>query len=304
MHDVELRELRTFLILAEELHFGRTAQRMWLTPSRVSQILRQLETNVGGALFERTSRRVRLTPLGEHLRDRAERGYRQLVDAVASTRELARPNLHGPLRVGMYSTCNGGQQLIDIVKAFEANNPDCKVVVVNTGLDRDQFDWLRSGDVDLLTMRLPIHDPSVTIGPVLSTEPRVLAVALDHPLAARESVSVEDLAPYTVSDVPTLPREMIDAFIPPRTPSGKRLRRTPSSSIAESSVRVALSEIVHPTVPSYLEHYPHPGVTSVPIRDLPPSSTALVCLNETDNPMLTAFIREAWAILRPWSETA
>jgi hypothetical protein len=67
MTEVELREIEVFLTLAEELHFGRTAERLHLTSSRVSQVVRSLETRLGGALFERTSRRVRFTPLGKQL---------------------------------------------------------------------------------------------------------------------------------------------------------------------------------------------------------------------------------------------
>ena len=59
---VELREIRVFLMLAEELHFGRTAERLQLTSSRVSQILQDLETKLGGQLVYRTSRHVELTP--------------------------------------------------------------------------------------------------------------------------------------------------------------------------------------------------------------------------------------------------
>jgi DNA-binding transcriptional LysR family regulator len=61
--------------LAEELHFGRTAERMFTSRSRVSQVIRAMETRAGGRLFERTSRQVRLTPLGEQLRDRLRPGY-------------------------------------------------------------------------------------------------------------------------------------------------------------------------------------------------------------------------------------
>ena len=65
--EVELSEIRVFLGLAEELHFGRTAERLHITPSYASQLIRRLETRLGGRLFDRTSRRVRLTPLGERL---------------------------------------------------------------------------------------------------------------------------------------------------------------------------------------------------------------------------------------------
>jgi DNA-binding transcriptional LysR family regulator len=65
---IELREIRLFLALADELHFGRAAERLELTPSRVSQVLRELEAKVGGELLSRTSRRAALTELGERFR--------------------------------------------------------------------------------------------------------------------------------------------------------------------------------------------------------------------------------------------
>ncbi len=293
---VELREIRTFLTLAEELHFGRTAERLGLTPSRVSQTIRILESRVGGRLFERTSRRVRLTPAGEQLRLSAGSAYYALEQAIALTQETV-TGISGTLRLGMYSTCNGGPHLIEIVKAFEACYAACSVVVTNTGFARDQIDWLRHGELDLLAMRLPLHSPDITIGPILSTEPRVLAVATDHPLAGCESVCIEDLAGYAVTDVPTLPREVMDAFVPPRTPSGKRLRRTESHAVAETPLRVALGEIVHPTVPSFLDHYPHPGVVAVPIRDMPVSQTALVWLSRDRSAKIRAFARAANDVL-------
>ena len=68
----------------------------------------------------------------------------------------------------------------------------------------------------MLAARLPLTDPDVTVGPVLSHELRVLAVSARDPLAPSDTVSIEDLAERTVSDVPALPREMMDAFIPPQ----------------------------------------------------------------------------------------
>jgi DNA-binding transcriptional LysR family regulator len=73
---IELRELRVFVTLAEELHFGRSAERLGLTQSRVSQSLRELEAKLGGRLVYRTSRRVELTPLGERFRADALPVYR------------------------------------------------------------------------------------------------------------------------------------------------------------------------------------------------------------------------------------
>lgn len=295
LEGVELRELRVFLVLAEELHFGRTAHRFHLTASRVSQIIRTLEARLGGPLFERTSRRVRLTPVGEQLRDHLaptladlERGFHRAREALSG--------VAGTLRLGLYATTNGGPHLLEIVKNFETRHPDCRVEISNTGFDRDQLDWLRRGDVDLLAIRLPLTNPDVVIGPILSSEPRVLAVAVDHPLADRTSVTLEDLADYEVSDVPSLPRELMDAFIPPVTPSGKRLPRI-ERRLSETAVDVALGKGVHPTVPSFLEHYPHPGVTAVPMPDLPASKTALVWLSANRSAKTEAFARVAEDVL-------
>src|SRR5829696_7909940 len=128
---VGLREIRAFLTLAEELHFGRTAERLGVTPSRVSQTIRQLEGRVGGRLFERTSRRVALTPTGEALRRDAAGAVDTLEQALASAAGVA-----GVLRIGMYSRCNGGPRFVEIVKAFEAGHPDCRVAVIDTGFAR------------------------------------------------------------------------------------------------------------------------------------------------------------------------
>jgi DNA-binding transcriptional LysR family regulator len=294
---VELREIRVFLTVADELHFRRAAERLGLTPSRVSQTLRALEARVGGPLFHRTSRRVSLTPVGERFLSDIAPAYERMHDAFVATREAA-TGVAGTLRLGMYTPVNGGPHLREIVRGFEERYPQCSVHVIDTGLQRDQAEWLRRGEVDLLAMRLPFSDPGVIIGPVLSREQRVLIVADDHPLADRPSVSFEDLADYTVPDISALPRELMDAFIPPLTPSGRRLHRAELHSLPEAISRAATGEIVHPTVPSFLDHYRSPGVTAVPIRGMPASETALVWLRANRSVKIDAFTRTASEILQ------
>jgi len=293
---VELREIRMFLTLAEELHYGRTAARLGLTPSRVSQTIRSLEQRVGGRLFDRTSRRVRLTPLGAQLRDGMLPAYEQLQRAYLDVHEVA-TGVVGHLRIGMYSRANGGPLLFEIIRRFHERQPDCRVQLIDTGFEREQVDWLHHDDVDLLAMRLPFSHPDVVAGPRLSREERVVIVGKDHPLAASEDISYEDLAPYVVSDG-SLPREMLDVFIPPRTPSGQLLRRAVVRTISEAVMRVANSEIVHPTVRSFLDNYPHPDVTAVPVRDLAPSETALLWLRSNQNHNVAAFAQLANDVLQ------
>jgi DNA-binding transcriptional LysR family regulator len=288
IEDVELREIRTFLVLAEELHFGRTAERLHVTPSRVSQTLRTLEARVGGRLFDRTSRRVRLTPLGEGLQTTAALPYLQLLEAVGASREAA-IGVAGTLRVGMYTESLAGPHLVDIVAAFEARYPDVEVVLVNTGLTRSYLDVLRAGEVDLLATRLPLSDADITIGPILTQEGRVLLVAKNDPLAQKESVALDDFADRAVSDSPAFPREMMDLLIPPMTPSGHRYQRTANRSIEDMLLNIATGKQVHPTVPSFLEHHAHPAITSVPISELPASQTALVWLTANHAARIHAF---------------
>src|SRR5919107_1404181 len=230
---VELREIRVFLALADELHFGRTAERVGLTQSRVSQSLRELEDKLGVQLILRTTRRVTLTAAGE--------------------------------------------RLLAVIEAFEAADPRCAVRVVELSFG-DRLEALRSGRVDLMVTRLPVDEPELVVGPIVDREARFLAVARDHPLAGRESVTLDDIAAYDVGWPDVLLPETSDAFIPGQTPSGRPIRRVRLGigGIGELIVAVARGRVVHPTISSFASHYAHPQVRYLPITDLPPAETALV----------------------------
>jgi len=285
---LELREVRSFLAVAEERHFGRAAERLGVTPSRVSQTIRQLETRVGGRLVERTSRRVALTPVGENLYQRVREPLTRLDDAFASARGAA-TGVAGTFRLGMFSPLNGGPWLLDIITAFQSAYPACTVTTVSTGGERSQAEWLRSGRVDMLAVRAPFSAPDVTIGPVLSREPRILLVASDDPLGQREAIDHEDLAGRRVAYAPQLDTDLRAAFFPLRTSSGAELEPVPIADVSEIPVRVALGDFVHMTVPSFLERYRFDRVTAIPIRDLPPSETALAWVTAKQGPKHEAF---------------
>jgi DNA-binding transcriptional LysR family regulator len=289
---VELRDVRVFLTLCDELHFAKAAERLRLSPSRVSQTVRTLERRIGGPLFDRTSRSVRLTPLGEQLRHAIGPAYAQLARGFEMTRETA-VGLGGEVRIGMYTPLNGGPHLVEIVRLFQARHPGCRVTLVDTGFARDQFDWLRHGDVDLLAMRLPFSEPDVTIGPILSCEERVVAVSVGHRLASRAWVTLEDLIGCTLPEVPALPAQLMEEFVPGKTPSGHIFPRTRLRSISEAIMRVGMGEIVHPTVRSFIDYHQHPDVVAVPLRGLPPSRTALVWLTASRDHRIEAFVESA-----------
>ncbi len=295
---VELRELRTFLTLAEELHFGRTAERLSLTPSRVSQSLRALEQKLGAQLVHRTSRRVKLTPLGERLLRELAPTLEQL-DGVLHRANAATRSVEGTLRLGIFSGPAGGPHLVDIIHAFEAAHSSAAVEVVQMSWD-DPVERLREGDVDVMATWLPLDQPDLVVGPALAEEPRALAVAHDHPLASRETVDVEELADHRLLRFDNWPKELHDAIAPPRTPQGRPISRVriPAGerSVTEVAVRVARGGIVYPTVASASSYMG--DLTFVPVTGMPALRSALVWRRPARDPKLRAFIRVARDVLR------
>jgi DNA-binding transcriptional LysR family regulator len=296
---VELRELRLFLTLAEELHFGRTAERLQVTPSRVSQSLRALEDKLGAQLIFRTSRRVRLTPFGERLLGDVAPVIEQL-DGVLERNNAAARSLEGTLRLGVLSGPAGGPHLVEIIKAFEAAHPESNVEVVQMAWD-DPVGGLREGEVEVMATWVPLGQPDLVVGPTLSRQPRVLAVAHDHPLAGRDTIDVEELADHRVLRFDNWPTELREAAVPSRTPQGRPIRGVAAGvgdgALLGLPVRVARGELVFPTVESAIPYMGERELAFVPITGMSPLRSALVWRRPARDPRLRAFIRVARDVL-------
>jgi DNA-binding transcriptional LysR family regulator len=296
---IELREIRVFLTLTEELHFGRTAERLGLTQSRVSQILRALERSLGDRLVDRTSRRVTLTPAGERLHAELDPAYVEL-NGVLERFSRANRVVAGVVRLGVAYAGAINPSLLSVIEVFETRYPESRVQIVELPY-RERHAPLRHGEVDLMVTRLPIDQPDLVVGPVVSRESRILAVARDHPLAVLDSVSVEDIAGYAVLDIADLgPKEIGTAWVPENTPSGRPIKRlqVPVRDFSDLVILIARGRIVHPTVASAASRFAHPNIVCLPIADMPPSSTALAWRRGASNPRLRALINVARELLR------
>jgi DNA-binding transcriptional LysR family regulator len=284
--DVELRELRIFLVLAEELHFGRTAERMGISQPGVSEAVRVLESRLGIKVFERTSRRVRLTAAGEELRQSLVPTLAALDDALAGTSELAGA-VRGVLRIGFVLTTEG-PALSRLTATFQARYPACEVRLQEVDTF-DAYRGLRRGDIDVLCNWLAVDQPDLAAGTAFAYYPRALAVAATHPLAGKKEVSVEVLADEKVALLPaTTPSAVYDLLVPARTPSGRPIRRTePVQTINEILSLVARGRIVHPTS-SAVPIFNREDVVLIPISDLPPLQLGLVWSASRDNPRIRA----------------
>jgi LysR family transcriptional regulator, benzoate and cis,cis-muconate-responsive activator of ben and cat genes len=126
MDELETRELRYFIAVAEELHFGRAAERLGMAQPPLSRAVRQLERRLGVTLFERTSRAVRLTPAGEVL---LSEGRHALDAMAAATRRAQRAGQDDP-RLILATKSSGGDLLARILAAFEAEPESVPVDIV------------------------------------------------------------------------------------------------------------------------------------------------------------------------------
>jgi DNA-binding transcriptional LysR family regulator len=290
MPEIELRELRLFLVLAQELHFGHAAERLGLTTSRVSQSLRALERKLGGQrLFRRTSRTVTLTEAGRELRAELSPAVAGLDEVLGNARDrCARP---GILRVGLLNAASGVEILSRAIERFEAAYPGATVQLTTTPFD-DRLGPLRRREVDLVVTRLPLEQADISVGPLLSAaDQRVVMVGRTHPLAVRAELSVEDLVGHDVRRPYGVPAELTEATCPQKTPSGQPIQfvDVPVNDNAELLYLLARGRLVHPTVAPFAQHFQHPDVRVIPLRDLAPSACALAGLKDDKVPARDAF---------------
>ncbi|MEX2983579.1 LysR family transcriptional regulator [Streptomyces sp. C36] len=284
---LELRELECFLVLAEELHFGRTGGRLYVSQSRVSQLLRSLESRVGARLVDRTSRRVALTPLGERLRTGLRPAYDALKGAVDDARSVAR-GMEGTLRVGFQGTAD--ERVMTAVEAFQARHPGCVVEITEVPL-ADPFGALHRGEVDTAVVLLPVREPGLVLGPVFSRECQTLAVSVRHPFARRPSLPAEDLARCPlISAAAPAPAYWRAAQAPARTPGGRPIPRGPEVTTLQEGITLAAAGrggmlLCRPTA----DYHGRRDIAFVPVTGLPESALGLVWRRDAETARVRAF---------------
>ncbi|WP_067541781.1 LysR family transcriptional regulator [Nocardia crassostreae] len=284
---LEVRELEAFLAVADELHFGRAAERLYLSQSRISQLLRALEQRIGARLIERTSRRVRLTPLGADFRVQLEPAYAALRASVDDARAAAR-GVTGLLRIGFQGAPN--DQVMAAIELFGARHPDCAITLTEIPL-ADPFGPVYRDEVDAAIVLLPIEEPDLVLGQVFSQHPFSIAVAAGHPFATRTAVTVEELADCSLITVrgPALDYwRRVQA--PHLTPSGHPIPSDPAVATLEEglalvSVGRGAMLLCHATGESHTRR----SVTFVPVLGLPDSRLGLIWHRTAETARLRAF---------------
>lgn len=185
---MESRPLRYFVAVAEELNFARAAERLGISPPPLSRAIRQLESELGAVLFERTTHSVTLTPAGEVLL--AEAPF--ALEALEAAGRRARRAAAAEPKLALAVKADGDAGLLEAILARYAADPAALPVSVRLCAWHEQSRLLRQGEADVALAYEP-YDRTGLDAEYLTAEPRVAALAARHPLAARAGLSLADL---------------------------------------------------------------------------------------------------------------
>ena len=282
---MDLRQLECFLAVAQELHFGRAAEKLSMSQSTVSETIKALERTLGAPVFDRTSRRVSLTRLGENLR----RGSEPAVIALRAVYNDCRRQAAGKMRQLRIGFLGGGFYELHspLVAEFAERHRDVELEFVELSYF-NHFSAIADGSVDAGFCRLPLGNDCLINGPVVMRDQRMLCVPEGHAFTQYALLDPERLSEETLVRVtPGSVSEELDHFHFPRhTPQGKPIAQgTVVRTIREAIAAVASKQGLVMLTKRAGNYYATPGISFVEI-DLPPTPSALVWRKNDIRPII------------------
>ena len=275
------------MAVAEELHFGRAAERLHIAQPSLSHQIRLLEQQLGVTLLDRTSRHVELTEAGRAL---LSEGRRLLAHSERTTR-LVRSVSTERLTVGFYGSA-ASALLPDLLQSFSEEQPSAEVSVRELLLD--QIDVLLTGGVDVALTRLLPGQADVELE-VIAREPRVVALPASNPLARRVTLQFTDLREESFITNP-----VVEASTPPKRWLAEQARHglpgriaAEAASVQEILTLVAVGKGVCLVPAAVAHHYPRTGVVYVEVSDADPAVISLAWPRGAVRPIVGAFIELA-----------
>ncbi|MFF1413897.1 LysR family transcriptional regulator [Streptomyces sp. NPDC058289] len=282
---MELRTLRYFVAVAEDLHFGRAAARLHMSQPPLSRAIKQLETEFGATLFDRSSAGVALTPVGAVLLDEA----RALLDQADRVRvRVSTAAGAATLTVGVLgdSTDPAAARLADDYRRL---HPRVEVRVRETDLT-DPTCGLHAGSVDVALTRAPFDETGLSVH-ALRADPVGALLRADDPLARHGSLSLADLADRRWFLFP----EGTDPVWQTYWNGGGPREGPVVRAVQECRQAVLWNGTVGMTI---LAHRPGQGLTVVPLTDMPPSRVVVAWREGDTNPLIRSFVRIATTAYR------
>ena len=282
-----MRLVRYFTVVAEYRHFGRAAEALRVAQPSLSRQIRHLEQQLGARLLDRTPQGSRLTEAGEVFLPLARALLRSAGQAAARTRAAAQPS-----RITVGYTI--GLIVTPAVRRLRREHPDADVQTLHLDWNQPR-EALLDHRVDAVVTRLPLRTGGLHVT-VLYDEPRVLLVPLDHRLAGKESVSIDDIAD---EPIPRLPDPAWNAYwrIDPR-PDGSPAPDGPLvEAIEDKNELIAAGQAVAVIPAGVAVGSPRPDLTTIPLHGVEPSHVVLATRAGDRGRLVAAFRKGAQALL-------
>jgi DNA-binding transcriptional LysR family regulator len=283
--DLDLRLVRYFTVVAEHLHFGRAAAALHLAQPSLSRQIRLLEQQLGARLLDRTPQGSRLTDAGDVFLPRAKALLRSAAQAAAYARAAAEPSR---ITIGYTTNIIVTPAVLDLRR----HHPDAEVQTLYLAWDEPRAALL-DHRVDAAVTRLPFPTDQLHVT-VLYDEPRLLLVPLDHRLAGKESITLEDIAD---EPIPRMPDPVWNAFwrIDPR-PDGSRAPDGPFVAAVEDKIELIAAGQAVAIIPAGIRS-PRPDLTTIPLQDVEPSHVVVATRSDDRSRLVAAFRKSAQAYL-------
>lgn len=294
----DLRQLRYFLAVAEELHFGRAAERVGIAQPPLSQQIHRLEQSLGVSLFVRSKRRVELSEAGRVLKVEAGRLIVQAEQAALAAQRAGRGEA-GNLRIGYTSTCAFTPLVLAVLRRYQQAHSGV-VLALSEMHSAEQLLALRDGRIDAAFIRSPVSDPQASYAAVtLLEEPLVAALPSAHPRAEAATLALADL-----HDEPFIlfPREagagLFDAIIAACRKAGFDPRQVQEAPQFTSIIGLVSAGLGISLVPAGLEKLRLDAVVYRPLIGTPVSAPVnLVTTRRPPSAAVTALVRAARATM-------
>ncbi|QKJ20883.1 LysR family transcriptional regulator [Microbacterium hominis] len=298
--DVPIHTIRYFCVLADELHFGRAAERLSITPPSLSQQISKLEDQIGVRLFDRSPRKVELTAHGRELLPLARRVQDDHEQVLAWARATRRDRDAPSLRVGVVAA-GAGVLTTQAIATTLQRVPSARIEMRRLGFF-DVIEDLDSARADVVFAPWPLNLPPRIRVEKLWSEPRVLVVPVGHRLADREAISILEAADEIFVAAGGGDPEIIDWWLVDPRPDGSRAHRGPTADSVEGLLElVAAGAGVNIAGESAAHHYRRAELAYLPITDIEPATIVLCTLADSRNPMVHTF-RDTARTLSPMSD--
>ncbi|WP_214414436.1 LysR substrate-binding domain-containing protein [Sphaerisporangium fuscum] len=287
---MDLRVLRYFVAVADELHFGRAAARLHMTQPPLSRAIKQLESDLGTVLLRRSPTGVTLTPAGTALYGEARTLLQQADQARARVAAAA-----GTATITIGTLADSAEQAGGgLVAAYRRRHPGVEVRVREFDFT-DPTCGLRAGLVDVALTRAPFDDGGLATH-VLRSDPVGVVLRADDPLAHRDALRLHELAGRRWFRLPEEADPLWRAYWNATTPTGPHREGPVVRTVHECLQAVLWNGTVGLTS---LAHALPDGLTIVPLLDMPPSRLVVAWNSADSSPLVRSFTRIATAVHRP-----